>query len=240
MSVNDQPIPPQRSLTQLFRPDAATSLLRARMAFDTAESKIQELSAARTAALRDIDDDRAVDEIQRIDHEIAAQQNAASIYHERIGALLEKQRDDDHGKREAEKIAAVAEIGRRMTRRQSAAKRFDEATEVYIAAIGKLKAADAAVFANWPSILPRELQTGSLQNLGAFKERHLTAKDFSREFGTMGTQKIRGTLRALVEIGSFEMAATTSECDAELIRSLEEYQIPQPIAETPDDEEVAA
>lgn len=227
MNDHDQ-IQPGRGLTRIFQPDTATALLRARSAFDAAESQISDFKTARDVALKNLDDESAVAEVQRLDHEIEAHQHAASIYHERIGALLERQREDERGNREAEKAAAVAEVGKRLARRQSAARKFDEATEVFIAEIAKLQAADAAVFSDWPAILPLMDAGTKLRNHRSFLSKRLTRDDFAREIGHYGTLEVRGTLCGMLEIGSFAMAAAARAIDASILDDLRQYQIPEP------------
>jgi hypothetical protein len=217
-----QPILPERSLTSIFKPNTATAILRARQALDHAENKIQEISVARTAAMQNADDASAIEEIQRLDNEMAAHRHAASIYHERIGALLEKRRDDERGRLEREKIEAIAEIGKRATRRRNAAKNFDEATVVYLAAIGRLQAADEALFKNWPSILPYPYQAESISSIPALGQKAL---EKTSPFAPPPV--IKGTLRALIDRGSFDMGDFADGLTAQMMARLESYEIPE-------------
>jgi hypothetical protein len=237
--MTHQPILPERSLTSIFKPDAATAILRARQAFDAAESKLSEFKAARDVALKNIDDDSAVVEVQRLDHEIEAHQHAASIYHERIRALLERQLAEEHAKREAEKVAAVATIGRLVARRHTAAQKADDLIAALGTALANLEAADDAIFANWSPLLSEAYGARSLtiRGLRTFGTEQV------REHGKLYTRTIKGTLRTIADDDSgYDLAEISRAMGKQLLEILEAVRIPepQPMPSYDDDGEVAA
>jgi hypothetical protein len=237
--TDHQPILPERSLTHIFKADAATAILRARQAFDAAESKLSEFKEARDLALKNIDDESAVAEVQRLDHEIEAHQHAATIYNERIRALLERQRAEEHAKREVEKIAAVATIGRLVARRHTAAQKADDLITALGTALANLEAADDAIFANWSPLLSEAYGARSLtiRGLRTFGTEQV------REHGKLYVRQIKGTLRAIADSGSgYDLAEISRDRGKQLIEILEAVRIPepQPLPSYDDEEENAA
>jgi hypothetical protein len=214
-----------------FTRSTDTSLAAAREALGVAEAKIAELETARAGQLLESDDLR---DVQRIDADLQAQRHAASIYRDRIAGLTDQRRKEERANREAEKTAALIEIGKRLARRDNASRLVETKSNELSAGVTELLAADAAVFADWPLILPtpNHFSYLSVSAMLPLCKRDRRASDFE-------PRVIVGPARAIADGAADGLAEEIRQKGVDLIEMLEALELPE--EEFPDDEaEVAA
>ena len=127
---------------KLFTRSTADNLAAARQSLAGAETKIGELEAVRTAKLPEAD----LAEVQRIDQDLVTQRHAASIYRDRIGSLIDRLRQEERERLEAEKADKIADMAKRVARRDAAAQQLETALAGVRKAYIELAAADEAIF----------------------------------------------------------------------------------------------
>ena len=93
-------------------------------------------------------------EISRIDRELNIQHADIAVHRDRLDALRIRSRDQARIKREREKTAAIPEIKKRLSRRQAAAKKFDQLLKRTADRVAEFIAADEAIFERWAAVLP--------------------------------------------------------------------------------------
>jgi predicted RNase H-like nuclease (RuvC/YqgF family) len=128
---------------KLFARSTADSLASTRQALAGAEAKIVELETLRSDKLFEAD---TIAEVQRIDSELATQRHAASIYRDRIVGLIERQRQEERDRLEQQKSAKIAEMSKRLARRDDAAQILEAALTSVRKVYAELLAADEAIF----------------------------------------------------------------------------------------------
>jgi hypothetical protein len=200
---------------KLFDRSTSDQMAAAHHQLAGANAKIAELEALRAAKLPDAE----IADVQRIDAELAIHRHAASIYLDRIAALGDRQRQEERASRKADKAAAVAEIAKRLARRDNASRLVEAKCSELRAGVAELLAADAAVFADWPMSLPppNNFSYLSIGALAPLCKRDRRPSDFQ-------SPVLIGPLRQLVEGAADGLAAQISQKGIDLIAMLEDLQ----------------
>jgi hypothetical protein len=197
-----------------LRPDPDAALQAAQAALVQAEARIDQLQTERSAKI-EADGDYIAD-VAKIDVEITRLQASLSAHHDRITILQRRQRDGEHANRMQQKVACIAEVKKAVPRRQAAVERVDGLVKQLANAVAELEAADEAVFANWPAIMPPAHRFGYLramriEPLSNMRKQRTTA----------------GVVRELVSRVPFEFATEIAKRSRELIEELESTPVPE-------------
>jgi hypothetical protein len=182
----------------------------AEAALADAEARIAQLEAERVAMLEQ-DTDYVVT-ASKIAREIETLRETAEAHRARIAALAEKERKADRDERERQRVTAIAAIKRKLPARQAGAAKLDRALALVAEAVAELEAADKAVFANWPDVLP---PAHSLRYTSTLTGAALSTARVERPRGP-------GVIRALLEkMSTLDFAAEAAKCNTELVAELE-------------------
>jgi hypothetical protein len=127
----------------LFRVDPVEAYKSAEAALADTEAKIAELEAERSAKLLA---PNYAGEVDAIDRQIEAQRRAATIHCDRIATMAEKQRADERARLEREKADKIADMRKRLARRDTAAERLEAALLAVREAYTELNTIDEAIF----------------------------------------------------------------------------------------------
>jgi hypothetical protein len=148
---------------KLFR-DPAESLSTAQAALLAVENRIKELAAERAAKL---EGDSYVDDVARIDRDIAILSQAIAAHQSRVEMLGRRQHEQAKLKVEQERLAAIERVKKALPRRHQAAIRLDAALVELNKAFALLEVADSDLFRDWSDLLPppHRLRYLSLLNL---------------------------------------------------------------------------
>jgi hypothetical protein len=182
----------------------------AESALADAEARAAALETERIARL-EADVDYVITTAQ-LTRELEALHETAQAHRARIAVLLEKQKQAAREQRERQRIAAIAKIRKSLSGRVTTAAALDQALVAVAKAVSALEAADRAVFAGWPSVLPtaHSLRYTSTLNgaaLSTVRRQHPAAP---------------GILRSLVEkMHTFDFAAEAEQANADLISELD-------------------
>jgi hypothetical protein len=207
---------------KLFARSTADSLSAARQSLAGAEAKIVELEAARGANLLEAD---TIAEVQRIDSELTTQHHAASIYRDRIVGLVDRQRQEERDRLEAEKAAAIADMGKRVSRRDAAGQLLETALTKVREACAELSAADEAIF---PAPSSSYLSTASMAPL--------CRRD--RRYSDPMPRLVIGPVRAIADGAGAGLAEEIRQKGADLIAIMQAEPIAEP--DDIDDDDTAA
>jgi hypothetical protein len=198
-----------------FRSDPTVALQSAleRLAATEADSLATE---GKLAGLLAGDDDLNLAEAKNLRKQITEARGDAAVLRDRIISLRSKVREADLTKRAEEKIAAVADIGKRTARRDERAQRVDDAIRVIATELPLLLEADAAIYRGWSDTLPDA-------NLYAY-----TSASTIRELSSRPPQTPlhAGIVRALANHGDYGFADILKENGRELIEELRRAAIP--------------
>jgi hypothetical protein len=194
---------------------ASNSLQAARDAMTQTEQRMTELEGERVQKLADAEGDYLA-EIGAIDRQLKSLQADWIVHRDKIAALEIKKTKQHRAKREEEKTAFVAELRKTLPRRQTAVERLDAALKEVADAFAELTVADAAIFANWPEVLP---PVHRLAYLSAFRIEPLSALRKQRPMSA-------GLIHELVKRVPFDFAAEVDKRSRELIEELEGSSIP--------------
>jgi hypothetical protein len=215
---------------KLFGRSTSDQLATARQSLAGANAKIAEGEALRGAKLLETD---TITEVQRIDAELATHRHAASIYRDRIASLIDRQRKEDRESRETDKAGAILEIGKRVARRDNASRLVETKSNELSAGVAELLAADAAVFADWPLILPtpNHFSYLSVSAMSPLCKRDRRPSDFE-------PRVIVGPARAIADGAADGLAEEIRQKGIDLIEMLEALELPE--EDFPDDDAEAA
>jgi hypothetical protein len=207
---------------KLFGRTTADNLAAARQSLAGAEAKILELEAVRAAKLPDAD----LAEVQRIDTDLATHRHAASIYRDRIASLIERQRQEERERLQAEKATSIANMTKRVVRRDAAGQRLETALVEMRSACAELLAADEEI-APGGSYL-------SITSLSPLCRRDRRHSDPAPRF-------VIGPIRAIADGVGADLAEDIRQKGLDLIAIMEAEPIAESVDENEDDDtEVAA
>jgi hypothetical protein len=209
------------------RTDPDETLKAAEAALAQAESKIADLERDRAAKLLELDYTAGV---ESIDLQISAHRRAAVVHRDRLAAMLQKRRTDDRARLEREKADGIADIGKRLARRDSAAQRLEAALADVSAVFAELSAADEATFTGWHAVLPAP-NTVSYLSIGSMAT--LCRRD--RRPSDFDARVIVGSVRSIAEGAAEGLAAEVQQKGRDLLEILQAEPIPDDV-----DEEAAA
>lgn len=209
---------------RLFSQSTVASLSAARRALGAAEATIAQLETKRAAKLLDGDD---IADVQQIDAALSAQRVATFIYRDKIAALIERQRQEERARLEAEKAAHIADVAKRVEARNAKARAVDQATAALCAAFAELTAADAALVAE-PSRSHR-----SILSMRPFVRRPYHPSDHDA-----APRMVIGTIRALVDRPP-EVEGEVAQKGRDLIEVMQAEPIVEPVSEVDGAEEAA-
>jgi hypothetical protein len=207
---------------KLFARSTADNLAAARQSLAGAEAKIVELENSRREKLLETD---SIAEVQRIDSELATLRNASSIYRDRISGLIDRQRQEERARLEVEKAGKIADMSKRLARRDAAAQHLETALAKVRDAYAELKAADEAIF---PAPSNNYLSTASMAPLCRRERRPSDPMQ----------RTIIGPVRAIADGAGAGLAEEIQQKGRDLIAFLEAEPIDEPVHS--DDEEQAA
>lgn len=126
-----------------FRIDPVEAYKSAEAALAQTEARIVELEDERAAKLLA---PNYAGEVDALDRQIEAQRRAAVVHCDRIAAMAEKQRADERARLEREKADRIADMRKRLARRDTAAERLEAALVAVREAYAELSAVDKAIF----------------------------------------------------------------------------------------------
>jgi len=201
----------------LFRTDPDDALQAARTALQQAEGRIGQLQIERAAKIEQAEDDAYIADVAKIDVEIGRLQTAIAAHHDRIAILQRRQRERERASREQQKAACIAEVRKAVPRRQAAIERVDTLITQLAEAVTALEAADEAIFANWPAVMPPAQRFGYLR---AMRLEPLSSTRKQRPISA-------GVVRELVNRAPFNFAAEIEKCSRELVEELESTPVPE-------------
>lgn len=205
------------AIMKIIKEPPAAALEAAQAALHRVEQVIGDLRVQRSSAIENGADDFAR-RAAVCDAEIATQTAAAAALRERIDLIERHKAEAAQQQREQAKKAAVAEISKHVVARQSAAERLDTVLKQLLQALEAFDAAEQAVFADWPDVLPPAHRFSYLR-------LHLDALSTARK-PRMGA----GLIRELASHVPYGLATMTAERNTELVAELE--AAPVPVLET--------
>lgn len=203
-------------MKQLFRTDPDAALQAAKTALLQAEERIAQLRLERAAKIEQAEGETYISEVGKIGAEIARLQASVTAHRDRIAIMQRRQREGERSNREQQKAACIAEVRKAVPRRQAAVERVDGLLKQLADAVAALEAADGALFANWPEVMPPAarftyLRAMRLEPLSAMRKERMVA----------------GLIRELVNRVPFNFAAEVEQCSRELIEELESTLVPE-------------
>jgi hypothetical protein len=170
------------------------------------EQEILSLETERARKLEEAEGDY-LSEIDAIDRQLLSLRANIIVHADRIAAMGTRRVKQAHARREREKIEAIIEVKNRLEGRASAAQRLDQALSHLADAFAELSAADQAVFAGWPDMLPR---AHSLRYCSASIHEALSSIRKHRPMSA-------GLIRELVQHLPYTFASLVDERGRELI-----------------------
>jgi hypothetical protein len=197
----------------------------ARSALQQTEEHILSLETERARKLEEAEGDY-LGEVDAIDQQLRSLRANIVVHNDRIAAMGTRRVKQAHARREREKVAAITDISNRLERRASAAQKLDEELARVADTFAELSAADQAVFAGWPDMLP---QAHSLRYCSASIHEALSSIRKHRPMSA-------GLIRELVQHLPYGFASLVDERGRELIAELEAAKMP----DLPMDEAAAA
>lgn len=209
---------------KLFARSTADNLAAARQSLAAAEAKIAELETQRTLKLPDAD----ITELQKIDSELATHRQAASIYRDRVASLINRRRQEERERLEREKADEIAEVEKRLARRDTAARCLETALAEVCGAYAELAASDEAIF---PS-------QGSTSYLSIFSMSLLCRR--SRRTTDPIPRNVIGPVRAIADGAGAGLADEIQQKGRDLLDLMQTEPITEPGEGEDDDTEVAA
>jgi hypothetical protein len=197
-----------------LRADSDAALATAHAALAQAEQRIGELMIARSLKLDAAEDDY-ISEVGKLDVEIASLRASVAIHSDRAEALKVRQRGQERARREQTRLAGIAEVRKRLTRRHEAARKLDAALKQAAEAFADLEASDIAAFADWPAELPLAHEYFRARTIEPLSTRH--------------TQRmVAGLVRELANRVVIGIAAEVEKRNGELIEELSSAPIGEP------------
>jgi hypothetical protein len=134
-----------------------------------------------------------------------------TVHRDAIAALEIKQTKRERARRAEEKAAFVGELKKTLPRRQAAVDRLDAALKEVASAFVDLAAADEAIFANWPEVMP------PADRFSYLRAMHIEPLSSMRKQRPL----MAGLIRELINRGPFDFAAEVEKRGRELIEELE-------------------
>jgi hypothetical protein len=186
------------------------SLQGARDALAQTEQRLIELDGERAQKLADAEGDYLA-EISAIDQQRRSLQADWTVHRDAIAALEIKQTKRERARRAEEKAAFVGELKKTLPRRQAAVDRLDAALKEVASAFVDLAAADEAIFANWPEVMP------PADRFSYLRAMHIEPLSSMRKQRPL----MAGLIRELINRGPFDFAAEVEKRGRELIEELE-------------------
>jgi hypothetical protein len=195
-----------KSTLRIIDPD--DSLEVARVALLQTEQRISDLEKSRAVKISDGEGDYLA-EVDAIDRELFSLRANVGVHQDRIVAMQGRQRDRDRARRKQERSAAIARIEKLVGQRTEAGQRLDGALKQVAEAFAELSTADAAVFEDWPDVLPPASRLGYLralriEPLSSMRKHRMTA----------------GLIAELINRGPFEIASEVEKRNGELVAEL--------------------
>jgi hypothetical protein len=205
------------SLTQrIFRNiSAGSALAAARDALAQTEQRLAALESERAQKLTDADGDYLA-ETAAIDQQIRSLQANAIVHRDRIPAMDVRPSKQEHARREEEKAAFIGKLKKALPRRQAAVEGLDAALKEVAEAFKELAAADDALFASWPDVMP------PADRYSYLRADRIPALSPMRKHRPMAA----GLIRELVNRVPFDFAAEVEKRSRELIEELEGSSVP--------------
>jgi predicted RNase H-like nuclease (RuvC/YqgF family) len=201
-----------------FRVDPVEAYKSAEAALAQTEARIVELEGERAAKLLS---PNYAGEVDALDRQIEAQRRAAVVHCDRIAAMAEKQRAEERARLEREKADKIADMRKRLARRDTAAERLETALEAVRELTAELTAIDEAIFPDGGY-----LSTSSLYLL--------CRRD--RRPSDPASRLVIGPVRSIADGAGEGLADAVKEKGVALIETMEA----EPIEADQADEEIAA
>jgi hypothetical protein len=211
---------------KIFRTDPDDSLQGAQHAITQAEERISQLTIERAAKIEQAEGDAYINDVAKIDREIATLRANVGLHRERIDAMQARQRLQVRARLEQEKAAGIADVRKRLSKRHEAAQKLDAALKQVTEAFAECVRADELAFSSWPSVV------SSLGRLSHFRLEAFEPLSASRK----PRPPSAGLVRCLAEHEPFDLAAAIEARNAEVIEMIEAA----PVVEPELDEEAAA
>jgi hypothetical protein len=201
-------------IAMIRRTDPDDTLPAAEASIAQIEERIAALTAERDEKLLT---ESFVEDVGRIDRELVSLRANIDIHRQRAAALRDRRRANVQAQRVQEKKAAVAEVGKHLSRRFSLAQRLDKAIAEVEAACNDLVAADDEAFKNWPDVLP------NADHLAYTRATIIPA------LSTRGQRQplFAGIVRTIAQHGAYGFASAVDQANRELLQELQSAPIPE-------------
>jgi len=174
-----------------------------------AEARIAELDIERQAKI-DAGDDNFAAVVARIDAEIASVKASILIFRQREEAMERRARQQAAVRAEQERLAGVASVRSRLTRRHEAGRKLDAALAQVHEAFAELLQADGELFNDWPTAVS---DLGRLHHFRIDGIEPLSARRSRRPLSG-------GLVRSIAEHPAFNFADTIEARNSELVEMI--------------------
>jgi HPt (histidine-containing phosphotransfer) domain-containing protein len=190
--------------------DPAAALVTAQTALEQAEARANKLTDERAAVFVEAGEEYLA-QAAKLGHAISGALADAGVHRERIAVLHQRCRELEQHRREQQKVAALADIRKRLVKRHEAARKLDAALAQLSSAFAECVRADEMAFSNWPAVV---------SPLGRLNHFRLDA------FEALSAHRIprppsAGPVRVLAEHEPFNFAAAIEARNAEVVEMLE-------------------
>jgi hypothetical protein len=136
---------------KMFKRDTSAERRKTLEAASTAAAELARLRSERQAALLD----SGVDEIEKHDNAIAAQERRIATLQEKLRLLTEEQKRERNEQRETDREAAVRNIEKKLAGREVLAEKLEQAIKDAGDAYFALTSYPSPLISDWPFPLPR-------------------------------------------------------------------------------------
>jgi hypothetical protein len=195
--------------------DGVTAVAAAERALADTAARIRELEAKREAKLAEGGD--YVAEVSGIDRDLRTLRDVEGAHRDKLKVLAGQSAKAARALEAQRRIAGIDVIKTRLSPRAAAAAEIDHIYELFVKAVGKLEAADKAIWEDWPpAIMPAQ----RLKYLSIMNHRVLTSVRREQPMAA-------GIFQQLVKLGPLNLAAEVEKRNSEFVTELGWTRLPE-------------